>query len=263
MKTTILIAVSFVLLTATCFGQDDTPSVSLGLKMASLDKLQSKLDKDALKELPPTQKTGMLVLELKEDSNYGKIGGQKFDVITKIGSENIKDTDAIKAWMKTVKPDTQYTVNILRKINNVWRPQTLKFKGDAIIVDTSGMVGDSISVKLLKKDFHAFDLMAGDKGDSINISLLLRNKLKKDIKAFSGTVKFADQFGDTIQSVKLKCEDWIPVDGTATWTGSVSYNQFMDADRKLRAAKAKDLKTTLVVHKVIYVDGSTEEISPE
>ena len=94
MKKTISIFVSLLFVATYCFGNDDR-SVSLGAETASMDTLPAKLDKDVLKELP-TQKNGVLILESKEGSNFAKIGGQKFDLITKIGNENIKDVDAFK-----------------------------------------------------------------------------------------------------------------------------------------------------------------------
>ena len=89
----------------------------------------------------------------------------------------------------------------------------------------------------------------------------MKNAGKKDIRAFAGTVKFLDLFGDTVMSVRLKYTDGIEAGATVKWNGGIDYNQFLDRHRKLRAAKVQDLSVALALTQVIYTDGTVEKLS--
>jgi hypothetical protein len=116
-----------------------------------------------------------------------------------------------------------------------------------------------VSVKLLDKGFHKMDAMAGDGGDSVTISLEFKNNTGRDIKAMQGLVVFKDQFGDAIQSVKIKCEDSIAAGQSTRWDGAVNFNQFIDSDRRLAEVDKGTVHTDLQVQKIIFSDGSVQD----
>ncbi len=55
--------------------------------------------------------------------------------------------------------------------------------------------------------------------------------------------------------------DPIAPDGTFTWDDGVEYNQFRDADVRLRGMDKSDLKLVFKPFKVLFLDGSMKEFS--
>ncbi len=138
-----------------------------------------------------------------------------------------------------------------------------KSEGDP---DPRSVTGDTIPVApdarvlvfLVRKSFHKADLMAGDAGDRIELSLRFNSQLPRDARAFKGAIVFQDLFSEIILSVALTHESGLKAGGVALWDGGILYNQFLPSHQRLLSTLEKDLITTFNLEAVVYLDGTSE-----
>jgi hypothetical protein len=114
----------------------------------------------------------------------------------------------------------------------------------------------TVNLSVYKKSFRSADPTAGSYEDYIVIKCAYENTSGKDIRAFRGKLRFADLFGSEIYESGLTISDPIKAGAKATWSGSIKYNQFLDADVKLKNADLKDMKVEWVPLSVIFADGT-------
>jgi hypothetical protein len=120
-------------------------------------------------------------------------------------------------------------------------------------------MNSALTVTFLKKGYQAANWQAGTFQDLINLSFGFENKGQKGIVGFKGAAHFVDIFGDEIKSINLSYDESLPVGKAVRWTGSVKFNQFMDDDKKLRAAADDKIKFTFVPQTIIFADGEKLE----
>jgi|SRR6185369_14074180 len=113
-----------------------------------------------------------------------------------------------------------------------------------------------ITVAPFKKSYRKADYMSGSYQDYINISFVFENKGAKDIKAFKGTSKFKDLFGEIIHEGPMTIDDGIKSGQKVNWTGSIKYNQFIPSNTKLRDTDLDKMKFEWVPKAIIFADGS-------
>jgi hypothetical protein len=118
-----------------------------------------------------------------------------------------------------------------------------------------------IAASLASKTFHQSDPRAGDFQDVIEFSIVFENRSGKDIRAYDGDVTFTDLLDNKILSAKLAVNDPLKAGAKVTWSGGINYNQFMAEHRNLRAADPANLKMSFEPRKILYVDGSTQDIT--
>lgn len=114
----------------------------------------------------------------------------------------------------------------------------------------------AINFTVFEKGFVESDAMAGRFKDFITIKCAYENTSPKDIRAFTGAIRFTDLFDKPIFESSLTISDPIKTGSKATWTGSIDYNQFQDAHRTLRNTDLKDMKLVWVPKSIIYADGT-------
>lgn len=127
-----------------------------------------------------------------------------------------------------------------------------KAKEDALAAE----LRKATNLTVFKKGFLGSDAMAGRYQDYITIECAYENTSGKDIRAFTGSVRFTDLFDKPIFESGLTISDAIKAGAKATWSGSIDYNQFVDSHRSLRNTDLKDMKVIWIPKSIIYADGS-------
>lgn len=115
----------------------------------------------------------------------------------------------------------------------------------------------TLGVSLIRKGYRDFDMDIGNK--AVTFALSFTNTLGKSIRAFDGLLVFSDLLDNPIKKLNLSYTKPINSNEAVTWEGEMDYNQFIDSDRALRSKDVSDLKVKLILRKVLYADGTTEE----
>lgn len=115
---------------------------------------------------------------------------------------------------------------------------------------------EAIRLTVFEKSFLPSNHRQGRYSDSIIIECVYENISSRDIRAFTGRVRFDDLFGKRVFESSLTISDPVEADAKATWTGSIDYNQFRDEHRALRNASLEDLKVVWLREQVLFADGS-------
>lgn len=113
---------------------------------------------------------------------------------------------------------------------------------------------NTVLVTCFKKGYAELDYQ-----DYITYAFAIQNKSKKDIRAIKGEIMFTDLFDDEIKSIEFTYDQPIKAETTVNWDGTTEYNQFRDADVRLKSKDLKDLKVVWKPIKVIFKDGTTLE----
>lgn len=113
-----------------------------------------------------------------------------------------------------------------------------------------------VSIAPFKKRFRSADFMSGDYEDKVIIDFVFENKGPKDIKAFKGTGKFKDLFGEVIRESEMTYDEGIKSGSKVNWTGALKYNQFMASNTKFRDTDLANMKFEWVPKAIIFSDGS-------
>lgn len=112
-----------------------------------------------------------------------------------------------------------------------------------------------ISASLVHKDF-----LEGKYGqDQITIDFSFTNKSGADVRAFDGLLTFTDLLGNEIKLINIAINDSVQKDGVLSWSGGIKYNQFKDADVRLKDAALENIKLDFKLKKILYSDGRLEE----
>jgi len=114
----------------------------------------------------------------------------------------------------------------------------------------------ALNLTVFEKGYVPSDAMASRYRDSITIKCAYENTSGKDIRAFTGTVRFTDLFGKPIFESRLTVADPIRASAKATWIGSIDYNQFIDSHRSLRNTELANMKVVWLPKSIIYADGT-------
>lgn len=116
-----------------------------------------------------------------------------------------------------------------------------------------------IGVTLTKKTYRPSNWQARVYEDAIQFSLELENLSGQDIRAFEGTLAFYDLLDNLILRSKLTITDPIKAAGKLTWDGQIDYNQFRDDHRRLANEDLENIKTSFLLSKILYADGTSQE----
>ena len=114
----------------------------------------------------------------------------------------------------------------------------------------------ALTVAVSSMNFIPSNLRAGRYQESFSLRIALQNNTEKDMSGIKGTVVFADMFDDEIKRVALSMDEGIPAGQTIQWNGSLDYNQFKDADVKLRSTELAKMKISWEPEVYLFTDGS-------
>jgi len=114
----------------------------------------------------------------------------------------------------------------------------------------------TVNLSVYQKSYRPADPDAGSYEDYVVIKCAYENTSGKDIRAFTGKLRFTDLFGSEIYQSGLTISDPIRTGAKTTWVGSIKYNQFVDEDVRLRNTDLKDMRVEWLPQAVIFADGS-------
>jgi hypothetical protein len=117
-------------------------------------------------------------------------------------------------------------------------------------------LGKTLSLSVFGKSFLDSDPMAGRYDDYIILKCIYQNTGAKDIRAFTGRIRFTDLFGKEIFESGLTVSDPVKAGEKGTWEGSIEYNQFMDDHRALASTELKDMKVLWLPSEILFADGT-------
>ena len=92
--------------------------------------------------------------------------------------------------------------------------------------------------------------------DTLSFDCSFKNEFPKTIRAFMGAIRFSDLFHHHIMTMQVTIELNISPMKSKTWSGSSSYNQFIDSHVRLGSIDLKDLNYELELESVVFTDGS-------
>lgn len=95
--------------------------------------------------------------------------------------------------------------------------------------------------------------------DTITLAVDFANRTGRDIRAFDGSLMFTDLLGNSILTAKVAINEPVAAGATYSWSGGISYNQFIAAHQSLRDAELQNMKIQLQTEKVLFSDGQTKE----
>lgn len=102
-------------------------------------------------------------------------------------------------------------------------------------------------------------LRKSDYTENIEFSIAIDNALDRPIKAFEGRLLFKDVLGKLVLGANMSYRDGMAAKARVVWSGTIHYNQFMSEHREFINIEKDQLVPELVVYKVAYDDGTTEE----
>lgn len=83
-----------------------------------------------------------------------------------------------------------------------------------------------------------------------------QNTSGKDIRAFTGRIRFTDLFDKEVLTRSVTISDPVTAGTTNNWTGTLDYNDFQNDLKALRNANLTDLKVVWLPKQIIFADGS-------
>lgn len=117
-----------------------------------------------------------------------------------------------------------------------------------------------LGVILVSKDFNPKDIHNGKFEEEVTFTITFKNATAKDIRAFDGVLEFTDLLGNRILASKVEINERIANAASLNWDGALEYNQFIDEHQRLRSEPAENLKINFEAGKVLYADGTTQEL---
>jgi hypothetical protein len=114
----------------------------------------------------------------------------------------------------------------------------------------------AVSFAVFDKGFVPSDPYTSRYDDYITFKCVYQNLSGKDIRAFTGSVRFANLFDREIMTMSVTVDDPIKAGEKASWNGTLKYNQFREDHQGLRNAELTNLKVTWIPQQIIFADGS-------
>jgi hypothetical protein len=109
----------------------------------------------------------------------------------------------------------------------------------------------AISLTVFKKGFQEVEYQS-----YITISCAYENTSGKDVRAFTGKVRFTDLFGKPIYESNLTISNTIKAGDKGTWNGSIRYNKFDAVQAALRNSELADMKVEWLPASILFADGT-------
>ena len=128
-----------------------------------------------------------------------------------------------------------------------------KAAADALVAE----LRQAITLTIFDKGFRPSDALNGRFEDLILIQAAYENTSGKDIRAFRGSVQFADLFGTEIYTTNFTISNPIAAGANTTWSGQIRYNQFMADQQALRNTDLEDMNIEWRPASILFADGTT------
>ncbi len=127
-----------------------------------------------------------------------------------------------------------------------------KAREEALMVE----LRKAISLAVFSKGFLDSDPMNGRFKSLITIKCVYENSSGKDIRAFTGSIRFTDLFDKPIFESSLTISDPIKAGSKANWLGTIDHNPFMSDREALKNTDLSDMKVVWLPKSIIFSDGT-------
>ncbi|MEW5924964.1 MAG: hypothetical protein AB1746_13350 [Candidatus Zixiibacteriota bacterium] len=128
----------------------------------------------------------------------------------------------------------------------------LKLREDSLALELK----NAITLTVYEKSFIESDVSANRYNDYIVIRCVYQNTSNKNIRAFTGRIRFTDLFDRKIFESNITISDPIKAGAKNKWSGTIEYNQFMVDYRALRNSVLTDMKIEWLPREILFEDGS-------
>lgn len=116
-----------------------------------------------------------------------------------------------------------------------------------------------VTATLFEKGFQESDFERKQYSDLLTFGVRFENLEEKEIRAFDGVLTVYDLLENKIISINMAINDSLASKGHMSWRGHIDYNQFLNDHIRFRGAEIQNLKTSFVLRKVLYEDGTFKE----
>lgn len=118
----------------------------------------------------------------------------------------------------------------------------------------------TLTASLLKLKLNPVDYKNKQYSKYFAIEIALHNNTTEALSGVKGTVVLSDMFGDPIKRIGLTNDTQIDPGKTYIYSGTMDYNQFQAADKKLAASDTAKMKFEWVPDTYIFTNGKKQKM---
>lgn len=116
----------------------------------------------------------------------------------------------------------------------------------------------TLTASLLKLKLNPADYKNKQYSEYFSIEIALHNNTAEALSGVKGTVVLSDMFGDPIKRIGLTNDIQIDPGQTYIYSGTMDYNQFQAADKKLAASDTEKMKFEWIPDTYIFTNGKKQ-----
>jgi hypothetical protein len=118
----------------------------------------------------------------------------------------------------------------------------------------------TLTASLLQLKLNPIDYKNKQYSEYFSIEIALHNNTDVPLAGVKGTVVLTDMFGEVIKRIGLTNDDQIDPGKTYIYSGTMDYNQFQAADKKLAAADTAKMKFDWEPDTYIFTNGKKQSM---
>lgn len=118
----------------------------------------------------------------------------------------------------------------------------------------------TLTASLLQLKLNPVDYKNKQYSEYFSIEIALHNNTDVALAGVKGTVVLTDMFGEVIKRIGLTNDDQIDPGKTYIYSGTMDYNQFQAADKKLAAADTAKMKFDWEPDTYIFTNGKKQSM---
>ncbi|WP_095143153.1 hypothetical protein [Pseudomonas sp. Irchel s3b6] len=116
----------------------------------------------------------------------------------------------------------------------------------------------TLTASLLELKLNPVDYKNKQYSEYFSIEIALHNNTTEALSGIKGTVVLSDMFGEVIKKIGLTNDSQIDPGKTYIYSGTMDYNQFQAADKKLAAADTAKMKFDWEPDTYIFISGKKQ-----
>lgn len=116
----------------------------------------------------------------------------------------------------------------------------------------------TLTASLLELKLNPVDYKNKQYSEYFSIKIALHNNTTEALSGVKGTVVFNDMFGEEIKRIGLTNDSQIDAGQTYIYSGTMDFNQFQAADKKLAAADTAKMKFDWEPDTYIFISGKKQ-----
>lgn len=118
----------------------------------------------------------------------------------------------------------------------------------------------TLTASLLELKLNPVDYKNKQYSEYFTIEIALHNNTDEALAGVKGTVVLSDMFGEVIKRIGLTNDSQIDPGKTYIYSGTMDYNQFQAADKKLAAADTAKMKFDWEPDTYIFISGKKQSM---